>query len=218
MFSFAIRISLAGIVFLAANPETAFAQPNKFQAGKAATKIFTQFASDLMAGVVVPYLVDRLPKPEAEMVEPEPVSTPPGMPPAPAPAPEASPPVPAISATGNYTFHLEWTGHDGPYSGILSMSGATGVFRVWPPDGVIPDGVIIDQDMEAVRFQGSIWLLASNLRYAPGTTRPEDLEYWPDNFRLVQRPDGEWAITETCDEQNEGTNCSPVRILGATPF
>ena len=114
-----------------------------------------------------------------------------------------------MSATGNYAFHLEWTGHDGTYSGILAMSGATGVFRVWPPNGVV-----IDQDMEAVRFQGSLWLLASNLRYAPGSTEPDDLQYWPDNFRLVEGTHGEWEIKETCDQEQ----CSEVRILGARPF
>lgn len=227
MLSSAIRLSLAGIVCLTASPDPAFAQ-EPLAPGKTAAELFTRFASDLMTGVVVPYIVDQLPKPKAEPVQEQAAYPPPSTPmaaapppydapapapyEAPAPAPAAPPPPSAASATGSYTFNLEWTGLDGVYTGTLSMSGPTGVFRVRAPGGLT-----IDQDMEAVRFQSSIWLLGSNLRYAPGTTGPDSLEYYPDNFRLVEGPGGGWSIAETCDEQNEGRNCAPVRILSARP-
>jgi hypothetical protein len=166
------------------------------------------------AGLTVTY-IDRLSKPEKERVQEAAIagsSTPAPSEEPPSPAPEQAR-APRERVISEYTFRLEWQLPDGIYSGTLNMRGARGWFRVRTPQGLI-----IDQDMEAVRGEQDVWLLASNPRYAPGTEGPEGYYYFADNFRLTEVPGQGWTIAQTCDNQKQEGRCSPVTVLDARAY
>lgn len=119
------------------------------------------------------------------------------------------PPEPQISG---YKFTLWWQLPDqGVFSGTIKMRGVSGSFRV-----LTPDGILIDQKMNAELStnKGEIFLIGSDPRYAPGSKRLENDIYYPDSFRLIQLPSGDWTITHTCD----GNQCASVRVIEADTF
>jgi hypothetical protein len=212
MFKTTATIALAILTCGALSPDAAMAQ----RSARPAMRLLGEFATSMLSGLAVDWIHDRMPKPEKEEVQKAQLSR--VELPEPRPERESPPPEPRrteprrMSASSGYTFKLAWDLPDGTYRGTLKMRDAHGLFRVR-----MPNGLSIDQDMEAVIFRGDVWLLASNPRYAPGTGGPDGYPYYPDNFHLVEDSGEGWTISETCDSEGEG-RCSEVRVLEAMPF
>ncbi len=130
------------------------------------------------------------------------------------PVNEADPPTPSSRPMTGYTFRVRWQMPEGTYVGTVSMWEASGTFSVRTPEGLT-----IDQDMEAVRLEEDaedIWLLASNPRFAPGSEEREDYSYSPDHLRLTNVPGLGWTIPQTCFfDTDDKVRCSSVEVLEA---
>jgi hypothetical protein len=108
-----------------------------------------------------------------------------------------------------YRFVLSWEVEEGTYFGTLKMRDTTGTFTVRTPDRVT-----LNQDMTARRRWDGLWLVGSNLTWAPNSEQPKDYQYNPDEFHVVKQGDYEWTIDDVCDAER----CANVEVLEASTF
>jgi hypothetical protein len=89
---------------------------------------------------------------------------------------------------------LKWV--DLPQVAIALMNGSYGMMRVtFPAQGNVE---IVDQDLIVKNYQGNLYIVSSNSRYAGTTT--SHLNYAPDIFLVQQNPNsGLYQIAATCD-------------------
>jgi hypothetical protein len=106
-------------------------------------------------------------------------------------------------------FTLSWEVEEGTYFGTLVMRGEQGRFRVRTPDKVI-----IDQDMTAEYHADGLWLVGSNVMWAPHSEQPDSYYYNPDQFHLTELQKDLWTIDDTCD----GERCATVQVVEASTF
>lgn len=89
---------------------------------------------------------------------------------------------------------LKWV--DLPEVAIVLMNGSYGIMRATYP--VQANVEIVDQDLSIKEYQGNIYIVSSNPRYAGTTT--SNPSYAPDIFLVQQNPSsGLYQIAATCD-------------------
>lgn len=108
-----------------------------------------------------------------------------------------------------YRFVLSWEVEEGSYFGTLVMRDTTGKFTVRTPGRVL-----LNQDMTARRRPDGLWLVGSNLTWAPNSPRPDSFYYNVDRFHVVEAGDDQWMIDDICDAER----CAKVEILEASTF
>jgi hypothetical protein len=112
-----------------------------------------------------------------------------------------------------YRFTLQWTDPADPavtYTGMLTMLGATGQFRV----SVFSHGqrtAVVAQEMSARPARDGSNAVELWPRAATVEQGAAGFEYFPDTFWLVPMPNGQWTIKDTCDARR----CAPVAAVSA---
>jgi hypothetical protein len=130
------------------------------------------------------------------------------------PQPSSTTPSELRSREVGYQFTLRWSDPrvaTVTYTGVLTMLGTTGMFRVTVSDNGRRTAVV-EQNMSArpaINRGSDVELFATSAIITERASA--DFQYFADKFWLTQLRSGIWTIEDTCD----GNACAPVIATGA---